>query len=242
MRPEGVRPVLLSSRDPSAAFPDPEQADSNLIAVGGDLSRARLLQAYSQGIFPWFGEDDPILWWSPDPRGVLEPEAIHISRSLRKAAGNASWLVDVDRDFSAVLDACAAPRAGQGGTWITAAVRRAYLDLFAAGHAHSVEVYQQGQLVGGLYGVEKGALFFGESMFSAVPDASKIALVWLARHLHYWGFALIDTQFLTAHLQSMGAAEMPRADFLHRLASLKTRRVSATAWQIRLPWEQVFWP
>ncbi|MBU2838128.1 leucyl/phenylalanyl-tRNA--protein transferase [Acidithiobacillus thiooxidans] len=240
MRPERVKPVLLSSQNASVIFPDPEQADSNLIAVGGDLSRKRILQAYAQGIFPWFGEEDPILWWSPDPRGVLEPRAIHISRSLLKNAKVASWQVVLDQDFAAVMDECAAPRSGQGGTWITAEMRNAYLDLFAAGMAHCVEIFQHGQRVGGLYGVESGAVFFGESMFSRVPDASKIALVWLARHLTHWGFGLIDTQFLTPHLQSMGASEIPRAEFLQLLTRLKAQATQG-AWHEFLPWEQIFW-
>ncbi len=240
MHPERVKPVLLSSQNASVNFPDPEQADSNLIAVGGDLSRKRILQAYAQGIFPWFGEEDPILWWSPDPRGVLEPRAIHVSRSLLKKAKVASWQVVLDQDFAAVMDECAAPRSGQDGTWITAEMRNAYLDLFAAGAAHCVEILQHGQRVGGLYGVELGAIFFGESMFSRVPDASKIALVWLARHLAHWGFGLIDTQFLTPHLQSMGASEIPRAEFLRLLTRLKAQATQG-AWQEFLPWEHIFW-
>ncbi|MBN2679659.1 leucyl/phenylalanyl-tRNA--protein transferase [Acidithiobacillus montserratensis] len=241
MRPEQARPVLLNSTDPSLVFPDPLHAESPLIAVGGDLSPERILQAYAQGIFPWFGEEDPILWWSPDPRGVLKPDAVHISRSLRKHAGTGSWQVRLDGDFAGVLDDCAAPRSGQGGTWITDGMRSAYLDLFAAGHGHCVEVLQHGQRVGGLYGVAQGALFFGESMFSRVPDASKIALVWLAKHLSYWNFGLIDTQFLTPHLQSMGAGEMTRAEFLQHLALLKNQP-TPHAWQAFLSWDDVFWP
>ncbi|PKY11959.1 leucyl/phenylalanyl-tRNA--protein transferase [Acidithiobacillus marinus] len=239
MRPEQVRPVLLSSADPNDPFPDPLNAESALIAVGGDLSPARILQAYAQGIFPWFGEEDPILWWSPDPRGVLKPDAVHVSRSLRKHAGASAWQVRLDEDFAGVLDDCAAPRAGQGGTWITAGMRSAYLDLFAAGHGHCIEVLLDGQRVGGLYGVAQGALFFGESMFSRVPDASKIALVWLARHLSHWNFGLIDTQFLTPHLQSMGAEEISRDAFLQHLVLLKNQP-TPLAWQAFLPWEDVF--
>ncbi|WP_291520914.1 leucyl/phenylalanyl-tRNA--protein transferase [Acidithiobacillus sp.] len=239
LRPEGVRPVLLRSHDRSAPFPDPEQADGNLVAIGGDLSRERLLSAYAQGIFPWFGEEDPILWWSPDPRAVLEPSAVHISRSLRKSACNRDWQYHMDSDFAGVIDACAEPRAGQGGTWITPAVRAAYLDLFAAGTAHSIEVYQQGSLVGGLYGVALGGLFFGESMFSRVPDASKLALVLLARHLQHWGFSLIDTQFITPHLQSMGARELPRRDFLQALADLRTQHPPAD-WKISSSLHEMF--
>ena len=239
MRPEGVRPVLLRSHDRSAPFPDPEQADGNLVAIGGDLSRERLLSAYAQGIFPWFGEEDPILWWSPDPRAVLEPSAVHISRSLRKSARNRDWQYHMDSDFVGVIDACAEPRAGQGGTWITPAVRAAYLDLFAAGTAHSIEVYQQDRLVGGLYGVALGGLFFGESMFSRIPDASKLALVLLARHLQHWGFSLIDTQFITPHLQSMGARELPRRDFLQALADLRTQHPPAD-WKISSSWHEMF--
>jgi leucyl/phenylalanyl-tRNA--protein transferase len=239
LRPEGVRPVFLRRHDRSAPFPDPGQTDGNLVAIGGDLSRERLLRAYAQGIFPWFGEEDPILWWSPDPRAVLEPSAIHISRSLRKSARNRDWQYHMDSDFAGVIDACAEPRAGQGGTWITPAVRAAYLDLFAVGAAHSIEVYQQDRLVGGLYGVALGGLFFGESMFSRVPDASKLALVLLARHLQCWGFGLMDTQFITPHLQSMGGRELPRRDFLRVLADLRTQHPQGD-WKISLPAHEMF--
>ncbi|WCE93573.1 leucyl/phenylalanyl-tRNA--protein transferase [Acidithiobacillus ferriphilus] len=239
LRPEGVCPVLLRDYDRSAPFPDPEQADGNLIAIGGDLSRERLLRAYAQGIFPWFAKEDPILWWCPDPRAVLEPSAVHISRSLRKSARNGDWQYHMDSDFVGVIDLCAEPRAGQSGTWITPAVRAAYLDLFAAGAAHSLEVYQRDRLVGGLYGVALGGLFFGESMFSRVPDASKLALVLLARHLQHWGFGLIDTQFITPHLQSMGAREWTRSAFLQALADLCTQHPQAD-WKISLSLHEMF--
>ncbi len=239
LRPEGIRPVLLRGHDRSAPFPDPEQADGNLIAIGGDLSRERLLRAYAQGIFPWFGEADPILWWSPDPRGVLRPDAVHISRSLRKSARTGAWQYHMDRDFIGVIGACAAPRDAQGGIWITPEVRAAYCDLFVAGAAHSVEVYQQDRLVGGLYGVALGGLFFGESMFSRVPNASKLALVLLARHLQHWGFGLIDTQFITPHLQSMGACEISRSDFLQALIRLRMQQPQAD-WRISLSLYEMF--
>lgn len=239
MRPDDARPVLLRRSGPVLPFADPARAAGNLVAVGGDLRQERLLQAYSQGIFPWFGEGDPILWWSPDPRGVLFPERIHVSRSLRKAGRSAVWRFSVDEAFPAVLDACAAPRAGQGGTWITADMRGAYLGLFHAGHAHSLEVWSGDMLAGGLYGVSLGGLFFGESMFSRMPDASKLALVLLARHLQHWGYGLIDTQFLTPHLESMGAEELPREEFLARLRDLRAAPL-AHRWQLTLPLSQVF--
>jgi len=215
LRPGGVRPALLQRK--VRAFPDPERMAGDIVAIGGDLRAERLLQAYSQGVFPWFSEGDPILWWSPDPRGVLFPAAVHGSRSLHKSARRGAWRLAIDRDFSGVVAACAQPRAGQDGTWITPAMARAYGELYRAGYAHSFEIYAGTELVGGLYGVALGGVFFGESMFSRERDASKWALFALARHLQAWDFRLIDTQFLTAHLQRMGAVELPRPDFLHLL-------------------------
>jgi leucyl/phenylalanyl-tRNA--protein transferase len=186
---------------------------NGLLAIGGDLSPARLLAAYRRGIFPWYGPGQPILWWCPDPRAVLYPDSVRISRSLAKVLRRGRLQVTVDRDFDAVVQACAEPRPGQDGTWITRQMATAYGRLHRLGVAHSVEVREQDRLVGGLYGVALGEVFFGESMFSRVPDASKVALVALAR----MGFRLIDCQVPSAHLARLGAKEISRATFLAQL-------------------------
>jgi leucyl/phenylalanyl-tRNA--protein transferase len=226
-------PYLLAPNDPSAAFPDPREAltePDGLLAIGGDLSVARLVNAYRHGIFPWFSEQDPILWWSPDPRTVLRPDAVRISRSLRKLLRRRCFRVSMDRDFPAVIRACAAPRADGGGTWLVPAMIEAYRALHVHGIAHSVEVWQDDALVGGLYGVAIGAVFFGESMFSRVDNASKIALVHLCQSLHARGFALVDCQVLTSHLISMGAQQMSRDDFLQAVAALRDRPAQQCSW------------
>ncbi len=198
------------------AFPDPALAEpGGLLAVGGDLSVPRLVAAYERGIFPWFGPDEPILWWSPDPRFVLLPQDLHVGRSLRKTLRRGRYEVRFDHDFRSVLEGCArVPRPGQDGTWITDSMREAYTRLFEAGYAHSVEAYEDGRLVGGLYGVAMGRVFFGESMFARAPDASKVAFVvglaWMRRH----GLALVDCQLPTAHLARFGARPVPRTLFL----------------------------
>ncbi|MEW5707544.1 MAG: leucyl/phenylalanyl-tRNA--protein transferase [Pseudomonadota bacterium] len=204
-------------------FPPVETAlasPNGLLAAGGDLSLARLLDAYRRGIFPWFNEGEPILWWSPDPRMVLFPPEIRISRSLRKTLRHRRYEIRCDTAFRRVMGACAAPRPGQAGTWISPLMMEAYEGLHRAGYAHSVETWIDGELAGGLYGVALGRAFFGESMFYLVPDASKIALVHLARQLERWGFGLIDCQMTTPHLRSLGAREIPRSDFTRRLAEL----------------------
>ena len=205
--------------DIEPAFPDPRQAGRDgLVAIGGDLSPQRLLNAYGHGIFPWFDDDrGPVLWWSPDPRAVLTPAGMKISRSLAKRLRRGDYAVTMDTDFPAVVERCAAPRKG-GGTWITPAMRSAYAHLAELGFAHSVETWCEGDLVGGLYGVSLGRMFFGESMFSKRPDASKVALAHLSRQLAAWDFELIDCQIVNDHLASLGARPMPRADFLDRLA------------------------
>lgn len=202
------------------SFPDVGRAlrePNGLLAIGGDLTPARLWHAYRRGIFPWFNAGDPILWWSPDPRLVLFPEQIRVSRSLRKRLRQQTLQVTLDRAFAAVIRGCAAPRDSQGGTWLIPEMIVAYEDLHARGLAHSVEVWQEGNLVGGLYGVAIGRAFFGESMFSRVTDASKVALVRLCEQLADWGFGLIDCQMRTDHLIRMGAVELPRRDFIERL-------------------------
>lgn len=216
-------------------FPRPELADpSGLLAVGGDLSPARLLEAYRLGIFPWYSEGDPILWWSPDPRLILELDALHVSRSLRKALRRGEFTFSCDEAFVDVIDACAVTRLEDGEeTWITPAMEVAYIHLHELGFAHSVEVWQDGELVGGLYGVSIGQAFCGESMFSRVSDASKAAMVALVEILRAQGATLLDCQLPTDHLKSLGATELSRADFLKRL------RVATRAPSRRGPW---VWP
>jgi leucyl/phenylalanyl-tRNA--protein transferase len=200
-------------------FPAPEDADaSGLLAVGGDLSSERLLEAYRLGIFPWFSGDEPILWWSPDPRLVLDLNDFKISRSLRKTIKKNIFRVTFDRAFSEVMRACASvPRDGQRGTWITKEMQKAYAELHKLGYAHSVEVWISDELAGGLYGVSLGRAFFGESMFHRKADASKVALAALVARLKAWNFHFIDAQMTTAHLLSLGAKELPRRIFLRRL-------------------------
>ena len=210
----------LDSGDP---FPEVERAlaePNGLLAAGADLSLPRLLEAYRNGIFPWFGHDQPILWWSPDPRMVLFPAALKVSRSLARTLRNARFEVRADTAFDAVIEGCRQPRRGESGTWITEEMTEAYGTMHRAGFAHSVETWLDGKLVGGLYGVALGRAFFGESMFARVSDASKVALVALARQLQHWEFGLIDCQMNTAHLASMGAREIPRAEFTRRLREL----------------------
>lgn len=186
---------------------------NGLLAAGGDLSADRLIQAYRHGCFPWFSEGQPILWWSPDPRTVLFPEELHVSRSMAKLLRQQRYQVSFDRDFKAVIQACAGPRRDADGTWITDDMQNAYTELHARGHAHSVEVWDNGELVGGLYGLAMGQLFFGESMFSRADNASKFGFITLARHLQAWGFVLIDCQMPTPHLESLGARSIPRREF-----------------------------
>lgn len=208
---------------PEAPFPALNtalQAPNGLLAVGGDLSPRRLLEAYRLGIFPWFNEDDPILWWSPDPRMVLFPSELKISRSLRKTLKNTDYEIRTDSAFLEVINACAAPRNGFPGSWIHEDMLVAYNLLHEMGLAHSVEVWMGGELVGGLYGVSLGRMFFGESMFSRVSDTSKMALVHLVRQLERWGFNMIDCQMKTAHLASLGAREISRNEFSERLEEL----------------------
>jgi leucyl/phenylalanyl-tRNA--protein transferase len=227
---------LLDSENHSA-FPDPESAERDpdgLLAVGGDLSPARLLNAYRQGIFPWYSEDQPILWWSPDPRMVLFPERLHLSRSLRKSLRQAGFQLSYDQAFIQVIDACAAPRKNDTGTWITTEMRTAYIQMHHLGHAHSVEVWHQGRLVGGIYGIALGKVFFGESMFHRATNASKTALAGLVYQLRQWDFGLIDCQVHTDHLASLGAERIPRTDFIHQLKDLCRKQGAPTDWR-RIP-------
>ena len=210
----------LGERDP---FPPVERAliDPNgLLAAGGDLSPARLVEAYTNGIFPWFSSGDPLLWWSPDPRMVLWLDELHVSRSLRKVVRGGRYSVTFDQAFREVMLGCAEPRDGQDGTWITPAMVSAYTSLASLGYAHSVEAWVNGTLAGGLYGVAIGRMFYGESMFARQSDASKVAFVHLVRQLRRWGFRLIDCQMSTEHLASLGAREIPREVFLQQVHEL----------------------
>jgi len=215
-----VIPIL--GRDPESPFPPADEAldyPQGLLAIGGDLSPARLINAYRLGIFPWYAEGQPILWWSPAPRCVIVPGEVHISRRLRRRYNQGRFSVAADLAFAQVIEACAAPRRDQPETWITAAMQSAYIRLHELGIAHSVEVSIDGELAGGIYGLALGRMFFGESMFSRQVDASKIALVALCRQLERWGFTLLDCQVSNPHLLSMGAREISRQAFDRHLAA-----------------------
>ena len=214
------------------AFPPPELAEeSGLLAVGGDLRPERLLLGYHLGIFPWYHEGLPILWYSPDPRMVLEADRLVIGRSLRKAMRRAPYRITLDTAFGQVIRACAeVPRPDQDGTWITSDMLEAYGELHRLGYAHSVEAWSGDELVGGLYGVSLGAAFFGESMFARAPDASKIAFVTLVEQLRRWDIPLIDCQVHTEHLERFGAEEWPRERFLARLARALERPTRPGPW------------
>ncbi len=227
---------------PAEDFPDVNHAlhDPNgLLAAGGDLSTERLLYAYRHGIFPWYNEGQPILWWSPDPRMVLFPEQVHISRSLRRCLHRGNYTASFDTAFTEVMAGCAQHRTNQpeDGTWITSAMQQAYAELHQLGYAHSLEIVMDGELAGGLYGVALGGVFFGESMFSRRANASKIALACLAKQLSAWKFGLIDCQVTTEHLMRLGSVSIPRMDFielLHHYAALPERK---GPWQLDIPLE-----
>ena len=203
---------------------------NGLLAAGGALSPEWLLAAYRRGIFPWYSSGEPVLWWCPDPRLVLVPGEIRISRSLRKSLRNRGFEVRFDTAFAEVVAACAAPREPDGGTWITREMQQAYVRMHELGHAHSVETWLEDALVGGLYGVAVGRVFFGESMFSTCPDASKVALVHLARHLERHDFAVIDCQMTTNHLLSLGAREVPRSAFCSGLVGWTDQQAQSGHW------------
>jgi leucyl/phenylalanyl-tRNA--protein transferase len=227
-------PVYALSR--ALVFPPPDHAVDGLLAVGGDLSPERLLLAYRSGIFPWYSEGQPILWHSPDPRCVIPVERLHIGRSLRRVIARHTYTVRYDTAFRRVIHACRQiPRAGQDGTWITDEMERAYVKLHTLGYAHSVESWAGDELVGGLYGVSLGRVFFGESMFTLAPDASKVALVALVQRVARWGFRIVDSQVPTPHTLAMGAEQWPRARYLRLLAedvAYPTRRGS---WSVDEP-------
>jgi leucyl/phenylalanyl-tRNA---protein transferase len=212
----------LAPGDPPEAFPPVDQAlrdPEGLLAAGGDLSCERLIAAYRRGIFPWYSPGQPVLWWSPDPREVLLPAEFHRSRSLRRALRTRGFEFHADRDFAAVIAGCAAPRQSSPGTWITPEMAAAYVELHRRGYAHSMECWRAGRLVGGVYGVRLGRAYFAESMFSLENDASKAALDGLVRACQADGTELIDCQFPSAHLRSLGSRALPRAEFLARLAA-----------------------
>lgn len=227
--------VQLSQR--SISFPPPATAlhePNGLLAVGGDLSPERLMHAYRHGIFPWFANDDPILWWSPNPRAVFYPEQIHVSRSLQKSWRKFPWHVSINRCFDAVIEQCAAKRRDQEGTWITDEMQAAYRQLHELGHAHSVEVWCNDKLVGGLYGISVGLAFCGESMFHNKTDASKIALAVFARQFSEHGGTLIDCQVGNPHLTSLGARNLSRDRFLLSLHEAQTGTLPRSFWTPRL--------
>ena len=210
----------LTSESPFPPLHSALVQPNGLLAVGGDLSPHRVISAYRNGIFPWFNEGEPILWWSPDPRMVLFPSDLKISRSLQKCLKKGNYEIRTDSAFDQVIRGCAAPRGAHGATWIHEEMISAYTALHEMGLAHSVETWINGELMGGLYGVAQGKVFFGESMFSRVSDASKIAFVHLVRQLDRWGFGMIDCQMKTAHLASFGAREIPRQEFSQKLKEL----------------------
>lgn len=213
-------PVAKALREPNG-----------LLAAGGNLSARQLIEAYRQGIFPWFNPGEPILWWSPDPRMVLFPAELKVSRSLRKVLKKRDYEVRVDTSFARVMRNCAAPRNGQPGTWLSEEMISAYTRLHEMGLAHSVETWREGELIGGLYGIALGKMFYGESMFSRATDASKIAFVHLVRQLERWKFGMIDCQMKTAHLASLGAREIPRNEFVQRLGLLIELPLEPGRWQ-----------
>jgi leucyl/phenylalanyl-tRNA--protein transferase len=219
---------------PQDPFPDVRTALSQpngLLAAGANLEVPRLLEAYRRGIFPWFSDDDPILWWSPDPRMVLLTSEFHPSRSLRRTLRKGIFEIQVDSAFDRVVEACSAPRDAQSGTWITPQMKQAYGELYRQGHAHSIEAWQGGRLVGGLYGVAIGRMFFGESMFTRETDASKAAFSTLVRQLNAWEFPLVDCQMETAHLASLGARPITRDEYVRRVAELVHYPPVALPWK-----------
>lgn len=228
-----TRLTLLNARDANEKFPAPENAladPDGLLAVGGCLSPQRLINAYQKGIFPWFNPGDPILWWCPDPRMVLFPAEIRISRSLGKTLRSKEYRITFDQAFHEVIRACAAPRREASGTWIGEPMIRAYLQMHTLGVAHSVEAWHRDQLAGGLYGVAIGRVFFGESMFYRRSNGSKAAFVVLAEKLSLWNYALIDCQVRTEHLASFGARHIPRQRFLESIEGYCHERVAVDAW------------
>jgi len=229
-----MQPAIISPFDQTMTFPDVETAlhePNGLLAVGGDLSAPRLLSAYKNGIFPWFSHDQPILWWSPDPRMVLFPEHFHLSRRLKKTIRQNKFQLTFDTSFEQVMRACAQPRPTQPETWITPSMLRAYAELHQQGFAHSFESWNNGKLVGGLYGIAIGKVFFGESMFSFETDASKVAFANAVTLLTDWGYELIDCQVASEHLATFGASDIDRGTFIKHLRLKTNLSISSTAWR-----------
>ncbi|HKR78518.1 MAG TPA: leucyl/phenylalanyl-tRNA--protein transferase [Nitrospira sp.] len=227
--------VRLSRNPRDLSFPAVEQATSEgLLAIGGDLRPERLLEAYRRGIFPWYNEGQPILWWSPDPRTVLFPERLHVSRSLKRSLRPGHFTVTLDTCFETVVQQCAGPRPHypEGGTWITPPMIEAYTALHREGYAHSVESWRDGRLVGGLYGVAIGRAFFAESMFTKVDDASKVALVCLIRQLQAWSFRIVDCQQSSPHVLRLGAEEIPRRSYIEHVAAAVAVAGRLGQWQL----------
>ena len=219
--------------DPAAPFPPVERAlaePDGLLAFGGDLSPVRLLNAYANGIFPWFSDGEPILWWSPSRRAVFRTDGVNLPSRLRRKLRGSGWCVRADTAFARVVAGCAAPRNGEPGTWITPDMADAYVALHRLGHAHSIEVFDGEALVGGLYGVAVGRMFCGESMFSAAPGASSLALAALAQRLHGWGWPLIDAQVPNAHTRSLGVETWSRTDYLRALAAVRDAPEPPASW------------
>ncbi|MFT3806454.1 leucyl/phenylalanyl-tRNA--protein transferase [Arenimonas sp.] len=230
-------PIALLDPDPHAPFPPAQRAlrePDGLLAAGGDLSPIRLLNAYRHGIFPWYSQGQPILWWCPAQRSVFASDGVRLSSRFRRSLKKSRWTVRADSAFAEVIAACAvAPRPGQDGTWITDAMMRAYVEMHRLGHAHSIEVFDGDRLVGGLYGVAIGRMFFGESMFSAESGGSKIALAMLGRMLSAWGWPWIDAQVENEHTRSLGSLRMPRAEFLPLVARQTGLAEPAGTWTER---------
>ena len=225
----------LDPNNPDSPYPDPDTAlddPEGLLAAGGDLTSTRILNAYNAGIFPWYQDDQPILWWSPNPRGVIYPKQFIAHKSVLRTLKRNKWHISFDQSFKQVIQACAEPRSYSEETWITHEMLEAYCELHRLGHAHSVEVWSsENQLVGGIYGLAIGRMFAGESMFSRANDASKIALLYLCAYLDTWGYAMVDTQLPSQHLSSLGGIAIQRDEYLNTLAELRQQSVKSEAWQ-----------
>ncbi|MCC4833383.1 leucyl/phenylalanyl-tRNA--protein transferase [Shewanella sp. 1_MG-2023] len=214
-------------------FPDPQQAldePNGLLAIGGDLSPQRLVEAYYQGIFPWFNDDDPILWWSPEPRAIFKPKVQPLNKSMKKYLRKTQWRYTINHAFADVIKACSEPRLTQQGTWISSDIQEAYIQLHRLGKAHSIEVWDGNELIGGLYGIAVGSVFCGESMFHRQTNASKAAFAMLNQHISRYGFKLIDAQIMNPHLENLGAQACPREDFLLSLRQLRNSVIDNNAW------------
>jgi len=227
-----MRIPWLEPDDPLPPISSALRRPNGLLAAGGGLSSARLVDAYSRGCFPWFNEGEPVLWWSPDPRMVLLPDELHVSKSLARHVRHGGFEIRADTAFAEVIAGCAQPRRGQDGTWISPSIVEAYVALHAEGIAHSIETWIDGALAGGLYGLAIGGAFFGESMFARATDASKLAFVHAVGQLRRWGVGLIDCQMSTAHLAGFGAREVPRSVFLQRIAQLVSRPAPRSPWRL----------